>query len=112
MATNADVLASPVDYIQRVRALAPAFAAAQAHEETVGELDPRLVAEMHAAGLFRMVLSREGKTFATAAGGEGVVAFHLENDVEVAAHVGLVFDDENLLHADAGVAAPSGCGAD
>ena len=56
MATNADVLASPVDYIQRVRALAPAFIEAQAHQEAVGELDPRLVAEMHAAGLFRMLL--------------------------------------------------------
>ena len=56
MATNADVLARPVDYIQRVRALAPAFVEAQAHQEAVGELDPRLVAEMHAAGLFRMLL--------------------------------------------------------
>jgi len=56
MATNADVLVRPVDYIQRVRALAPAFADAQAHQEAAGELDPRLVADMHAAGLFRMLL--------------------------------------------------------
>ena len=33
MATNADVLARPVDYIQRVRALAPAFVDAQAHQD-------------------------------------------------------------------------------
>lgn len=56
MATNADVLASPVDYIQRVRALAQVFVDAQPHQEAVGELDPRLVADMHAAGLFRMLL--------------------------------------------------------
>lgn len=56
MATNAEVLASPIDHIQRVRALAPAFAEAQAHQEANTELDPRLVAKMHAAGLFRMLL--------------------------------------------------------
>lgn len=56
MVTNAEVLASPVDYIQSVRALAPAFAAGQAHAETCSELDPHLVAEMHSAGLFRMLL--------------------------------------------------------
>lgn len=56
MAPNADVLASPVDHIQRVRALAPVFEAAHAHQEATGELDPRLVSRMHAAGLFRMLL--------------------------------------------------------
>jgi alkylation response protein AidB-like acyl-CoA dehydrogenase len=43
-------------YIQRVRALAPVFVDAQVHQEAAGELDPRLVAEMHTAGLFRMLL--------------------------------------------------------
>lgn len=56
MASNAEVLASPIDHIQRVRALAPVFAEARAHQEANTELDPRLVAKMHAAGLFRMLL--------------------------------------------------------
>jgi alkylation response protein AidB-like acyl-CoA dehydrogenase len=56
MATNPKNTETPVDYLARVRALAPAFAAAQAHENAARELDPRLVAEMHAAGLFRMLL--------------------------------------------------------
>ena len=56
MASNAEVLARPVDYIQRVRALAPSFAEAQAHQEANAELDPRLVPKLHAAGLFRMLL--------------------------------------------------------
>jgi alkylation response protein AidB-like acyl-CoA dehydrogenase len=54
--TNAKVVASPVDYIQKVRALAPAFKASKSHQEQRGELDPKLVAGMHAAGLFRMLL--------------------------------------------------------
>ncbi len=45
-------------YLERVRALALDFAAAQAHEEEARELDPRLVAKMHEAGLFRMLLPR------------------------------------------------------
>ena len=56
MAANVEVLASPEDYIQSVRALAPVFVNAQVHQEAAGELDPRLVVEMHAAGLFRMLL--------------------------------------------------------
>ena len=44
------------DYIERVRALAPLFAAARNYEEDARELDPTLVAGMHAAGLFRMLL--------------------------------------------------------
>ena len=55
-AVSAEVVVSPIEYIERVRALAPAFADAQVHQEVVGELDPRLVAQMHAAGLFRMIL--------------------------------------------------------
>ena len=46
------------DYIERVRALAPLFAAAPDYEEDARELDPKLVAGMHAAGLFRMLLPR------------------------------------------------------
>ncbi len=53
---SAKVVASSVDYLQRVRALAPVFKASQAHQDEAGELDPRLVADMHAAGLFRMLL--------------------------------------------------------
>jgi indole-3-acetate monooxygenase len=46
------------DYLERVGALALDFAAAQAHEEEARELDPQLVARMHEAGLFRMLLPR------------------------------------------------------
>lgn len=46
------------EYIARVRALAPLFVAARDHEEDARELDPKLVAGMHAAGLFRMLLPR------------------------------------------------------
>lgn len=56
MSTNAKVVASPVDYIQRVRAIGPAFEASKPHQEEHAELDPKLMAEMHAAGLFRMLL--------------------------------------------------------
>jgi len=39
MAANAEVLASPVDYMQRVRALALGFVDAHVHQEAAGELD-------------------------------------------------------------------------
>lgn len=56
MAKNAEVLATRIDYIRRVRALAPVFAAGAAHENEANELDPQLVEGLHAAGLFRMML--------------------------------------------------------
>jgi alkylation response protein AidB-like acyl-CoA dehydrogenase len=56
MATVQQPSPTGADYLQRARALAPTFAASQAHEENARELDPRLVAEMHKAGLFRMLL--------------------------------------------------------
>ncbi len=56
MATAPEPLAKRIDYVQRVRALAPLFAAARDHQESARELDPRLLAGMHAAGLFRMLL--------------------------------------------------------
>jgi alkylation response protein AidB-like acyl-CoA dehydrogenase len=56
MPTNTQGKSGPVDYIQRVRALASSFKASQSHQDKAGELDPKLVAEMHAAGLFRMLL--------------------------------------------------------
>ena len=56
MAPDAEVLARPIDLIQRVRTLAPSFAEAHAHQEANTELGPRLVPKLHAAGLFRMLL--------------------------------------------------------
>ena len=47
-----------VDYLQRVRALAPVFASAVETEEERRELAPAVVAAMHEAGLFRMLLPR------------------------------------------------------
>ena len=48
--------AAPVDYLQRVRDLAPVFAQGQDHEDVSRELDPRVVSAMHERGLFRMLL--------------------------------------------------------
>jgi indole-3-acetate monooxygenase len=56
MVTNAEVSATPIDYIERVQALAPIFAAGADHENEANELDPRLVDGLHGAGLFRMML--------------------------------------------------------
>jgi alkylation response protein AidB-like acyl-CoA dehydrogenase len=56
MAASPQKLDAPVDHIQRVRALAPLFAAGRAHEDSARELDPALMAAMHQAGLFRMLL--------------------------------------------------------
>jgi alkylation response protein AidB-like acyl-CoA dehydrogenase len=56
MATVKQPAPAGPDYLQRARALAPTFVASQPHEEDARELDPRLLTEMHKAGLFRMLL--------------------------------------------------------
>lgn len=44
------------DYLHGVRALAPVLTASRFHEKDARELEPGLVATMHAHGLFRMLL--------------------------------------------------------